>query len=114
MTPLDLAPVAELRQLLTDAGIRNAETPGLLTPPGVLVQLTGFTQVTLGGLEVAVRLFCVVPEQDHERASAELVTLANRVLTVVDPDGPVTAASVLLPGDATPLPALSIPLNLYT
>lgn len=114
MDPLTLAPVAELRELLDAEGIRNAEDPGKLTPPGVLVRLEGFAQSTLSGLELATRLFCIVPDQDHERASAELVALVNRVLTVVDPDGPITAASVVLPGDPARLPALSIPLNLYT
>lgn len=114
MTPLDLSPVAELRELLTAEGIRNAEDPGQLTPPGVLIQLREFTQTTLDGLQLEMRLFCVVPDQDYERASAELVALVNQVLTVLDPDGPVTAAAVVLPGDPARLPALSFPLNLYT
>lgn len=114
MDPLDLAVVDALRALLTAEGIRNAEDPSELTPPGVLVRLESFTQATLSGLQLTVRLFCIVPDQDHERASAELVALVNRVLTVLDPDGPVTAASVVLPGDPARLPALSIPLNLYT
>jgi hypothetical protein len=114
MDPLDLAPVAELRALLDGLGIRNAEDPGQLTPPGVLVQLRGFSQTTLSGLQLDMRLFCVVPDQDHERASAELVALVNTVLTVLDPDGPITAAAVTLPGDPARLPSLSIPLNLYT
>jgi hypothetical protein len=114
MDPLDLTPVAELRELLTTAGIRNAEDPAQLTPPGVLVKVETFTQDTLAGLQLTTRLFCIVPDQDHERASAELVALVNTVLTVVDPDGPVAAASVVLPGDAARLPAMTIPLNLYT
>lgn len=114
MDPLSLAPVAELRALLTAEDIRHAEDPAQLTPPGVLIRLEAFTQTTLSGLQLSTRLFCIVPDQDHERASAELVALVNKVLTVLDPDGPVTAASVVLPGDPARLPALSIPLNLYT
>ena len=114
MDPLDLSPIAELRELLDTLDIRHAEDPGKLTPPGVLIQLQSFTQTTLSGLQLETRLFCIVPDQDHERASAELVALVNTVLTVLDPDGPITAAAVVLPGDPARLPALSIPLNIYT
>jgi hypothetical protein len=111
---LTMAPVRELRDALDAADIRNEEDPAALVPPGVLVQVTGFSQVTLDGLQVTTRLLCVVLERDHERASDELVTLVNRVLTVVDPDGPITAAGVVLGQDPAPLPALSIPCNLTT
>lgn len=112
--PLSLAPVVALRQALTAAGIRNAENPGQLTPPGVLVQLTGFTRDTLAGFTVNTRLLCVVPNSTHEQASAELVGIVNQLLEVMEPDGPITAASVVMPNDPAPLPALSVPLNLYS
>ncbi len=112
MESYTLAPVAELRALLDAAGIRNAEDPARLTPPGVLVQVTGFDRDTLAATVVACRLLLVVPAGDYQRSLSALVVLLNRVCEVVDPDGPTTAASLTLPGDATPLPALAVPLNL--
>jgi hypothetical protein len=110
-----VAPLAELRDLLTTAGIRHAEDPGRLTPPGVLIRLEAFTQSTLAGLEIATTLFVVVPDATHEQATAELVALTNRLLEVVDPDGPISPATVQLPGEAggARLPALMFPLHLY-
>lgn len=114
METYTLAPVAELRALLTAAGIRNAEDPGRLTPPGVLVQVTGFTRTVMGGPPaVTTRLYVVAPDADHHRALEELLELLNRLTAAgIDPDGDVTAATLTLPGDATGLPALMFPLNL--
>lgn len=112
--PLTLAPVKALREMLTDLGLRNAENPGQLTPPGVLVQVTGFERDTLAGFRITTRLLCVVPSSSHEQASEELVGIVNQLLTVLEPDGPIAAASVVLPNDPAPLPALSVPLNLYS
>lgn len=106
--------LATLRTVLTDAGIRNAEDPGQLTPPGVLVQVTGLDLDTLTGLEVSTRLLLVSPASDHERSLAELLELLDAVAALADPDGPITTASVVLPGDPAPLPALVFPLNLTT
>jgi hypothetical protein len=36
------------------------------------------------------------------------------VATVLTPDGPVVSQGVVMPGDPTPLPALSVPVFLYT
>ncbi len=110
---LDLTPVAELRQLLTDQGIRNAQDPGDLTPPGVLVKVTAWDRYTLGGpMRPTVQLYAVVPSGNHERVTAALVANVNQLLELVDPDGPVLAVSVNLPDAPAPLPALTFPVNL--
>lgn len=116
MTPVEtytLAPVAELLELLTAAGIRHAEDPARLTPPGVLVQVQGFTRTTMGPHpDVTTRLVCVAPDTDHHRAAEELLELLNRVCAVVDPDGDITAATLTLPNAEASLPAFAFPLIL--
>lgn len=106
--------VAALRVALEGAGIRNAEDPGQLTPPGVLVRIDSLTSTTLDGLEVTASLYLVVPASDHTRSLTELLELLDAVCELLDPDGPITSASVVLPGDPAPLPALTFPLLLTT
>lgn len=114
MDTLDLSPIAELRALLTAADIRNAEDPADLTPPGVLVRLTGFRRHTLGApMAPEVTVFAIVPEANHTRATANLVALVDQLLVLVDPDGDITATSVELSQGAAPAPAFAFPLHLY-
>jgi hypothetical protein len=110
---IDLAPMRAFIDQAKAAGLRITEDPAQLVPPGFLVQLQSATAITLDGWELGTRVLAVVPNSgDHGRSADELVALVNELLELVDPDGPVTAVSVQLPGDATPLPALSVPLNI--
>lgn len=110
---LTTAPMTELVELLRANGLRVEADPSALVPPGVLVSLSGFTVVTLEGVYAPTTLVrLVVPDSDQERAAAELVELANKVLEVVEPDGPITALGLVLPSDPAPLPCLSFPVNL--
>lgn len=111
---LTLAPLAELVTVLGDAELRVAVDPAELVPPGVLVSLSGFSLFTLDGTYAPTALVrVVVPAADQARAAAELVALTNRVLEVVEPDGPITALGLVLPSDPAPLPCLSFPVNLH-
>jgi len=106
--------VADLRDTLDAAGIRTEQDAGALTPPGVLIQVTALDTLTLTSLEVSMRLLLVVPSSDHTRALVELVALLEEVAALLDPAGPITSGSVVLPGDAAPVPALVFPLTLTT
>lgn len=110
---LTMAPLAELVKLLRTAGVRCEADPAQLVPPGVLVSLTGFAAFTLDGIYAPTALVrAVVPDSAPDKAATELVGLVNTVLTVVAPDGPITALGLVLPNDPAPLPCLSFPLNL--
>lgn len=107
------AALGELRQLLEDAGMRAEVDPSALVPPGVLVSLSGYVVTTLDGRYNPTALVrIVVPDSGWERSGDELAELADQVLNLVEPDGPVTAIGLVLPNDPAPLPALSFPLNL--
>lgn len=111
---LTLVPLTELRELLEAADLRVAIDPADLVPPGVLVSLSGFTVLTLDGVYAPTALVrVVVPDSGgHERAATELVEVTNKVLELLEPDGPITALGLILPGDPAPLPCLSFPVNL--
>jgi hypothetical protein len=111
---LDLEWLTELTTALEGAaGIRSVTLdPAQLEPlPGVLIRPTGFALDLLDGFTPTADLFIVVPDQPHPRALAELVPLANAVLEVIDPAGPVRVATVQLPDNGGRLPALLIPYD---
>lgn len=112
---LTLAPLTEVVELLRDTAQVRCETdPAQLVPPGVLVSLSGFAVFTMDGVYAPTALVrAVVPDSPADKASAELVELVNKVLEVLEPDGPVTAVGLVLPNDPAPLPCLSFPLNLH-
>lgn len=110
---LTLTPLTELVALLRAADIRVSADPAKLVPPGVLVQLSGFAVYTLDGIYAPTALVrIVVPDSPADKASTELVALTNRVLELLEPDGPITAMGLILPNDPAPLPCLSFPINL--
>jgi hypothetical protein len=109
-----MEPVHELVELLEAAELRATMDPAELVPPGVVAQVLSFQTVTMTSWLITTQLLLVVPNSDHDRATTELVELANAVLEVVDPDGPITSRPVLLPNDPVPLPGLVIPVNLTT
>lgn len=111
---LTLAPLTELVDLLRDADLRVEVDPSALVPPGVLVSLSGFAVYTMDGVYApTVLVRAVVPDSDQDKAATELVELVNRLLEVVEPDGPITAVGLVLPNDPAPLPCLSFPVNLH-
>jgi hypothetical protein len=67
-----------------------------------------------GQLELRCSLFLISPDIDPKRALGKLAPMLNRLLTVVAPDGPVITQGVVLPDSPTPMPALRVPIHLYT
>lgn len=109
------APVAELVAALTAAGVQASTDPAELSLPAAWVAFDSVSPVTVvGQLRLSCRVFLIVPDTDPTRALELLGGLYDEVLTVLTPDGPVTTQGVVMPGDPTPLPALVVPVNLYT
>ncbi len=111
--PLNLEWLGELVTALEGVdGIRSVSLDAVdLEPlPGVLIRPTSFALDLLGGFTPTADLFVVVPDQTHDRALAELVPLVNAVLEVIDPAGPIAAATVQFP-EGVRLPALLIPYD---
>lgn len=110
--PVDFGEYDDLVDTLVAAGLRAAVDPADLNLPGVLVTLDGIDYDVLDGYTLATRLVLVVPDNGHVRSLAALATLLNQVVDVIDPAGRVTAGTTVLPGNPSPLPALSVPVNL--
>ena len=107
-------PINDLVDTLEDAGIRSVSVdPAEINTPGVWVQFTGFEADLLGGYTISTALVCIVGDISPLRSLATLSELVDKVLTVVDPSGPITAVAVNMPG-AKPLPGLRIPFDLPT
>jgi hypothetical protein len=95
---------------LTSVSLKGAT----VHPPGVWVQVLGFTFDQLKGYTINARLLLVVADRDPDKAQSDLIDLLNKVLTVVRPSGPITARTVVLPNAPAPLPGLAFPLNVST
>lgn len=97
-------------------GVGSASTnPSDIVAPGVLVQVEQLQPLTMGGWQVDLRLVLVVADTDGGPGpAAALSALLSAVLTYAQPDGPVTAQSVLLPANPAPLPGLLFPLTVRT
>lgn len=67
-----------------------------------------------GDLELRCQLYLIAPDQDPRRALAALTPMLNSLRTKVTPDGPVVPIGVVMPHSPTPLPALRVPVYLYT
>lgn len=115
MDPLTEAPFTELLDLLAAADVAASMDPATLNLPGAWLALDTVAAATMAGqLRLECRLFLVSPDTDPRRAIGHLGTLHAKVLQVLTPDGPVVTQGVVMPGDPTPLPALSVPVHLFT
>lgn len=112
---LTFAPVENLVELIESAGLQAAQDPAKLNMPGAWVTVDQVVPSTLaGGWQIQCLVFLIVQDQDYRRASRRLAEAFNKLHDVVEPDGPVRPQGVIMPGDPTPLPALRVPVNLYT
>ena len=114
---VSLAKLDELAaQLEAVDGIRSASTdPAKISTPGVFVQCGPITIDKLDdGYTIEAQLRLVVADNGLVRSRDALIELLNKVLTVVDPDGPMTPQGVLLPGNPASLPGLTVPVLIET
>lgn len=112
---LTTAPLTELLELLAAADVQASMDPAELNLPAAWLAVDAIRPVNLAmGLRLECRLFLISPDTDPLRAMEHLGTLYNKVLGVLQPDGPVVSQGVVMPGDPTPLPALSVPVYLHT
>lgn len=112
---LTFAPVAELVDLLSATGLQASQDPAELNMPGAWVTVDQIIPSALaGGWEIKALVFLIAADQDYARATAALAEAFNLLHTVVTPDGPVQPQGVIMPGDPTPLPALRVPVSLFT
>lgn len=115
MDPLTEAPFTELVAALAAADVSASMDPATLNLPGAWLALDTVAVANLAGrLRLECRLFLISPDTDPQRAIGHLGELHAKVLTVLAPDGPVVTQGVVMPGDPTPLPALSVPVHLFT
>src|SRR5690349_7454627 len=112
---LTFEPVEQLVQLIKGTGLQAAQDPSDLNMPGAWVTLDEVLPSTLGcSWQLQCLVFLIVSVQDYKRASRRLAEAFNKLHQVIEPDGPVRPQGVLMPGDPTPLPALRVPVYLYT
>jgi hypothetical protein len=113
-----LAPVDQLVELCAalDPPVGVSMDPSEVNPGRggwLAVDEVRFTNLA-GQLELRCSLYLIAPDIDPQRALSLLAPMLNRVRTVLTPDGPVVPQGVVMPGDPTPLPALRVPVYLYT
>lgn len=112
---LTMAPIDQLVDTLAGVGIKASMEAAELNLPGVWIAVDELRTVNLANsLELRCQLFLIVGDTDPYRAMARLVPLYTAMLGVITPDGPTVTQGVVLPGDPTPMPALRVPLYLYT
>lgn len=100
---------------LTAAGLPTAIDPADVRVPGAWLSLDTLTMVNVAhDHAVATVVYLIAADAGAPRAITDLGQLYGVLLTIATPDGPVAATRVVLPASPTPLPALSVPLNLYT
>lgn len=116
MTDLDLTAVEELAQRLRDAGLSASADPAEVNTPGVWVTLDTLAPVTVDdSWELVCACFLVCGDLPYPQAYASLQELYTSLAAAgVTPDGPVTHQGLVLPDSPTVLPALRVPVNLYT
>lgn len=118
-TDLDFGNLEILATALEDAGVRSVSIdPGDLNLPGVLIQVTGIGQDLLAGCTIKTNLLLLVDDVKPKQTAQQLQDLYNLVVPVVRGYGGPTDDSVMgkwvLPGQPTPLPGISVPLDLLT
>ena len=112
---LDSAPMQALVDLLRAADLSADLDPADVNLPGCWLALDRVGHANMAGtLRLECQLYLIAPDADPRRALDALGQLHHTVLSVLDPDGPVTTQGVVMPGDPTPLPALVVPVYLYT
>lgn len=102
---------------LRGAGLTADVDAQNLTPPAVWVQLASISHNLLsGGKTLRVRLYAIVGDAPTGTVLDNLDALLETVLTVVDPNADIDTdvAGVMLPDNATPLPALQLTLDIPT
>lgn len=113
----DPADLDELVEILKIAGVKSAGVVMAdITPPGVLVQLTSFSDDLLSGdTTYRIDLVLVAPDIDPRRAMGHLATLYGPVRAAVaelgGPAGDVRAATAT-PPEGGPLAALVVPITM--
>lgn len=115
---LTFTPMDELVTLLAELPepVRVAIEPQDVNLPGGWLALEDFSMANVAGqLVLRCSLYLIGPDTGNRRGLAHAAELYNRVTGAgVRPDGRVTVQGVVLPGDPTPMPALRVPIHLYT
>lgn len=113
---MDLStPLTELLAALESADVFASMDPAAVNTPGGWLAVDELRPATVaGGLQLRCSLYLIANDADPLRAVTKLAELHTKTLTVLTPDGPVLTQGVVLPDTPTPLPALRVPVYLYT
>lgn len=115
MDDLTPKPLEDLLVILRGVGLRASMEATEVQLPGVWVALDELHVKNLHGtIELRCSLFLIGPDQDPQRALATLAPEYNKLMEAVTPDGPVVTQGVVVGDNPTPLPALRVPVYLYT
>lgn len=115
MDDLDLTQLDALLAALEGAGLFASMDPAEVNLPGGWLALDEVRPFNLAGnLQLRCSLYLISADKDARRAVGVLAGLFNTARTVLTPDGPVVTQGVVMPSDPTPLPALRVPIYLYT
>lgn len=119
MTPvpeLTLTPFETLIAACEAAGVQTSMNPSELNLPAAWLQLDQLRGVNMdGNLRLECNLFLISPDTDPMRAVEQLGELFDLLVpAVLTPDGPTVTEGVVMPDSSTPLPALRVPVYLYT
>lgn len=115
MAAFTTAPFDELIAALGSVDVQASMDPADLNLPAAWLALDTVQSANVRGqLELRCRLFLIAPDTDPARAVTLLGDLYDKTTQVLSPDGQVVAQGVVMPGDPTPLPALAVPVYLYT
>lgn len=112
---LTTAPITQLIEQLEAVELFAAMDASKVNLPGGWLALDEVQVANLKGeLRLVCSLYLISGDRDTLRAVAILTELFNKARTVLTPDGPVVTQGVVLPESPTPLPALRVPIHLYT
>lgn len=108
-------PLEALLTQLEAAGLFASMDPAAVNTPGGWLAIDELrVHNVAGNLQLRCSLYLITDDTDPLRAVAKLAELHTTALTVLTPDGPVLTQGVVLPDTPTPLPALRVPVYLYT
>lgn len=97
-----------------DTPVDVTADPTQVRLPGILVQFAGIDLDTLQGHTVQARVLVIGQDRDDPRAVEQLETLLATALAAdLEVTGLITAVGVQLPTQPSPMPALSIPVNVH-